>query len=402
MVETDLIKIALIGITYYLFSNEFLKFSAEINNRPVLYRSRFLCFFFIYLWFLFASYLELPLVLNWFVFLIILGLEVHIVFSFDYLVSYSLSLFCIIMGLAFNVFFRSMTSLLLQIPIDAFDNSKNSLKSYPIFLGFLVMVLLFYVLRRNHFSSQLERLLRYRKSLVFYTLTEIFIYLFLMIQLLAYSQSGNEPGIKTWGIKSALFSAIVLFITIIYALRVASLQYYMDKQHEIRSHLIQEKQDINKLWKLAYTDMLTGLNNRQLLDKRLEEYSGYGSSITLAFIDVNGLKVTNDRYGHMEGDSYLIEVARILTEVSDGLNIDLFRFGGDEFVMMSNSLSKQEIADLLRLADDRLFTSSASYSRSISYGVVHGDAAEYHTLITAADDIMYQYKLKHYEHMARS
>lgn len=398
----SLIQIALIGITYYLFSNEFFKFSAEINNRPVSYRSRFLCFFFIYLWFLFASYLELPLVLNWFVFLIILGLEVHLIFSFDYLVSYSLSLFCIIMGLAFNVFFRSLASILLQIPLNAFDNLKNYLKSYPIFLGFLVMVLLFYFLRRNHFSSQLERLLRYRKSLRFYTLTEIFIYLFLMIQLLAYSQTGNETGIKTWGIKSALFTAIVLFVTIIYSLRVASLQYYMDKQHEIRSHLIQEKQDVNKLWQLAYTDMLTGLNNRQLLDKRLEEYAGYGSIITLAFIDVNGLKVTNDKFGHMEGDSYLIDVARFLSEATEGLNIDLFRFGGDEFVMMSNSLSKQEIVDLLSLVNDRLTAFPAPYTRSISYGVVQGDGAEYQKLITAADDIMYQFKLKHYENMARS
>lgn len=402
MDEKSLIQIILTAISYYFFSNEFFKFSAEIKKEKISYQSRFVCFFFVYLWFVFASYLELPLVVNWFIFLIILGLEIRIVFSFDFLISYGLSLFCIIMGLAVNVFFRSLASILLRIPLDIFDNQKSSMKSYPIFLGFLVMALLLYILRRIHFPSQLERMLHYRKSLVFYSWTEIFICLFLMIQLLAFSQSGNEIAIKTWGIKSALFSVIVLVITIIYSLRVASLHYYMDKQHEIRNHLIQEKQDVNKLWKLAYTDMLTNLNNRHLLDKRLEEYAGYGSRITLAFIDINGLKSTNDQYGHLEGDRYLIEVSQILSGLSTGLNIDLFRYGGDEFVMMSNTLDEKEIMDLLIRANEMLKNGSVLYSRSISYGVVRGDCTEYRKLIAAADDIMYQYKLKHYKNMVRS
>lgn len=402
MDEKSLIQIALIAVSYYFFSNEFFKFSAEIKKETVSYRSRFVCFFIVYLWFVIASYLELPLAVNWFFFLMILGLEIHAVFSFDFLVSYGLSLFCIIMGLAVNVFFRSLASILLKIPLNTFDNLKSTLKSYPIFLGFLVMVLLLNILRRIHFPSQLERMLRYRKSLVFYTWTEVFIYLFLMIQLLAYSQTGNDMGIKTWGIKSALFSIIVLVITIIYSLRVASIHYYMDKQHEIRSHLIQEKQDINKLWTLAYTDMLTGCSNRQLLDKRLEEYASYGSHITLAFIDVNGLKTTNDQYGHMEGDHYLTDVSRILSGIIDGHNVDLFRYGGDEFVMMSNTLNEAEITDLLARANEILKGGNETYSRSISYGVVSGDCTDYQSLITAADDKMYQYKLRHYEHMARS
>lgn len=155
-----------------------------------------------------ASCLELPLVVNWFIFLILLGLEVRLAFSFDLLVSYGLALFCVIMGLALNVFFRSLVSILLNIPVSTFDNALSSIKSFPIFLGFTAMVFLMYGLRRSHFSAQLERMMRYRKSLVFYTWTEVFIYLFLMIQLLAYSQSGNEMGIKTWGINPLFFPSL--------------------------------------------------------------------------------------------------------------------------------------------------------------------------------------------------
>lgn len=399
MSERDLMQLTLIAVSYFLFSNEFFKFSAEIKKEQVSYGPRFLCFSFIYLWFIFAGYLELPLVLNWFVFLILLGLEVHIVFSFDFIVSYALSMFCIIMGLAANVFFRSLASILIDVPLNVFDNTWSTIKVYPIFFGFMAMVLLLRFLRRIQFPEQLERMLHYKKSLIFYTWTEVFICLFLMIQLLAYMQSGNEMGIKTWGIKSSLFSVIVLVITIVYSLRVASLHHYMYKQHEISDRLIQEKKDINNLWKLAYTDMLTGCNNRQLLDKRLEEYAGYGGSITLAFIDVNGLKIINDQYGHIEGDHYLISISQMLSKVGDGLNIDLFRYGGDEFVMMSNTLNEQDLTELLVQVNQQLASDSSLYSRSISYGVVHGDCTDYQKLIADADEKMYQHKIKYYENM---
>lgn len=402
MTVENLFQIVLIAVSYYFFSKEFFKFSAEIEDTRLSYCQRFVCFLFIYLWFLFASYLELPLAVNWSIFLIILGLEVHAVFHFSFLMSYGLSLFCIIMGLTVNIFFRSLFAILLNMPLNIFDNVRYSLKMYPTLLGFVVMALLLHVLRRVRFPLKLKQMLYYKESLNFYTWTEFFIYLFLMVQLLAFSQSNNEIGIKTWGLKSALFSIIVLAIAIIYSLRVASLNYYMDKQHETHNQLIHDKDDINKLWKLAYTDMLTGFSNRLLLDKRLEEYAGYGGSVTLAFIDVNGLKIINDQYGHMEGDSYLINVSQILSKVSHGLNIDLFRYGGDEFVMMSNTLQEKEFLDLLSDVNELLKVKPAQYSPSISYGVVHGDCADYQKLIAAADTIMYQHKLRYYEAMTRS
>lgn len=402
MTAENLFRIILTAVSYYFFSKEFFKFSSEIEDTKLTYSQRFVCFFFIYLWFLFASYLELPLVVNWSVFLIMLGLEVHAVFPFSFLMSYGLSLFCILMGLTVNIFFRSLFAILLNQPLNIFDNVGYGLKVYPTLTGFVVMALLLRMLRRIHFPLKLKQLLHYKESLIFYTWTEVFIYLFLMAQLLAFSQPNNEIGMKTWGLKSALFSIVVLAITIIYSLRVASLNYYMNKQHETHNQLIQEKDDINKLWRLAYTDMLTGFSNRLLLDKRLQEYAGYGGSITLAFIDVNGLKIINDQYGHMEGDNYLINVSQILSNVSHGLNIDLFRYGGDEFVMMSNTLQEEELLDLLSHVNELLKSKPAQYSPSISYGVVHGDCADYEKLITAADTIMYQHKMHYYESTARS
>lgn len=183
MNSKDVIRIVLTAIAYYMFSNEFFKFASEIKGKKVSYKSRLICFLFIYVWFIFASYLELPLVVNWFFFMIILGLELLVVFSFDFIVSYALSIFCVIMGLATNIFCRSLLSIIFDLPLNVFDNTLSTLKIYPVLLGFMVMVILLYVLRRVQFTSKLEQMLHYRKSLSFYTWTEIFIYLFLMFQI---------------------------------------------------------------------------------------------------------------------------------------------------------------------------------------------------------------------------
>ena len=127
-----------------------------------------------------------------------------------------------------------------------------------------------------------------------------------------------------------------------------------------------------------------------------------GGSPPWFFIDVNGLKTTNDQFGHLEGDAYLIDVSRILSEISGRLNMDLFRYGGDEFVMMGNGVNEPELAAALEQANEQLKSGLARHPRSISYGVVRGDCTDYPSLIAEADDQMYQYKLKYYEKMARS
>lgn len=405
MMESSLTQTVFIAMAYYLFSNGFFLFLSEMIDKKMSLLSRMLMFSITYLWFFVASMMQLPLVVNWLVFLIILGIEVHVALGFDVLTSYALSMFCTIIGLATNIFFRSLLAITLDVPLSGFDNTLTSIKRYPIFLGFLFMGLLIYALRKYHFPMKLQLMLENRQGLIFYSWIEACIYTFLIVQLLAYTQTDSNMGIKLWGIKAAFFSIIALLIANIYTLRVASLHLYMDKQHQIHNQLIHEKENINNLWKLAYTDMLTGCNNRQLLDKRLMEYARYGGSITLAFIDLNGLKIVNDQYGHVEGDHYLTSAANILKSIFEHYNTDLFRYGGDEFVLMSNTLTKQEMEPLLTQANNLIkakHNNKLPYQKSISFGIVQGYSHDYQSLMKEADQLMYHQKMEFYEHLARS
>ena len=85
-----------------------------------------------------------------------------------------------------------------------------------------------------------------------------------------------------------------------------------------------------------YTDHLTGLYNRRLLDIHLDsclKQNGTAAKIAVIMLDIDGFKSINDKYGHMIGDRALVETANVLKK-SVGINGFTARYGGDEFVIV--------------------------------------------------------------------
>jgi diguanylate cyclase len=82
---------------------------------------------------------------------------------------------------------------------------------------------------------------------------------------------------------------------------------------------------------IAHRDSLTGLPNRYSLEKALKELPLHGS---LTFIDLDGLKLYNDRYGHSKGDELLCGFAKALQDLL-GKRAQLYRLSGDEFAVTS-------------------------------------------------------------------
>jgi diguanylate cyclase (GGDEF)-like protein len=102
---------------------------------------------------------------------------------------------------------------------------------------------------------------------------------------------------------------------------------------------------------LATHDALTGLPNRVLLDDRLMQAIAHadrdGRSFALLVCDLDRFKLVNDSLGHHAGDELLQEVARRLTGLVRSVDT-VARFGGDEFVLLVNSIQDPE--DAKRLA----------------------------------------------------
>ena len=85
---------------------------------------------------------------------------------------------------------------------------------------------------------------------------------------------------------------------------------------------------------LSYHDQLTGVFNRRFFDEELKRLDvPRNLPLSLVMIDVNGLKLFNDAFGHKAGDMLLKRVAVVLQRETRGDDI-IARIGGDEFVIL--------------------------------------------------------------------
>lgn len=157
-----------------------------------------------------------------------------------------------------------------------------------------------------------------------------------------------------------------------------------------------------EIWHQANFDHLTGLANRSLFLDRLERalalQSRSGHRTAVLFIDLDGFKPVNDRYGHAVGDAVLIEVAQRLAAAVRSTDIAA-RFGGDEFV-----LGLTDIGDLQHVeglagkvleavgAPYRIGDIRAELTASIGVALCPDDHLASEMLLAAADAAMYRAK----------
>lgn len=106
---------------------------------------------------------------------------------------------------------------------------------------------------------------------------------------------------------------------------------------------VKESEKANRI--LAETDQLTGLANRAgILQKINGLINGYEKiKGAVMFLDLDGFKNINDTYGHIVGDNFLVEVSKRLMAKLRKDDI-IARMGGDEFVVMLNSVATPQAA----------------------------------------------------------
>jgi diguanylate cyclase (GGDEF)-like protein/PAS domain S-box-containing protein len=117
------------------------------------------------------------------------------------------------------------------------------------------------------------------------------------------------------------------------------------------------------LWRVANQDSLTGLPNRAMFHRRLEEALSEaqrdGTSVSLLLIDLDGFKDVNDTLGHDAGDALLVETAKRLGEfVRDGDTVA--RLGGDEFAVVL--VAPFELTNAASLAEHVIARLSQSFT----------------------------------------
>ena len=117
-----------------------------------------------------------------------------------------------------------------------------------------------------------------------------------------------------------------------------------------RQKMYHENRDLLNMRMQFNRDELTGIGNRREIEKilrnRHQRFTSYGERFCVVSIDMDGLKIINDTYGHLAGDEALKALAGIL-EKNKGFHGDVARIGGDEFVMCLGLSDKKEIERII-------------------------------------------------------
>ncbi|MFB2865307.1 GGDEF domain-containing protein [Aeromonas sp. MdU4] len=160
-----------------------------------------------------------------------------------------------------------------------------------------------------------------------------------------------------------------------------------------------------RLYRESTTDELTGMMNRRLLMKQLEQarekLQAKKRPFAVMLLDLDRFKRINDIYGHLAGDAVLKEVATTLGEQLEP-DMVLGRYGGEEFAILMHNCSDPvlacKMAERLRIAvEARLVKSPTSdelLEVTVSIGIAMARADDsIDLLINRADECLYQAKM---------
>ena len=150
----------------------------------------------------------------------------------------------------------------------------------------------------------------------------------------------------------------------------------------------------------AFHDPLTGLANRTLINSRLKaalKQSDGSSQVAVLFIDLDNFKWVNDSLGHDKGDVLLCEVAARLQKTLRADDTPA-RFGGDEFVVLLDSIDDPNYAfaiaeRIVTLLSEAFVLSGREVYTSPSIGLAFSEPdSDAETLLSNADAAMYEAK----------
>jgi diguanylate cyclase (GGDEF)-like protein len=153
-----------------------------------------------------------------------------------------------------------------------------------------------------------------------------------------------------------------------------------------------------ELERISTTDYLTDTANRYKMNEEANKWISYcrrnKQPLTLAFVDIDDFKTINDCYGHLAGDSVLMDLTRLIRGCLRSSDV-ISRWGGDEFVLLfPNAALRDAVTVTERI---RAAISENTFVRGIRltccFGVVEmKEDSDFEKLVMEADDLMYRGK----------
>jgi diguanylate cyclase (GGDEF)-like protein len=203
-------------------------------------------------------------------------------------------------------------------------------------------------------------------------------FVFAVVELIIFYLNGEKESSHYLLIGTAIYIAIAVF-----------------NQFEGYNERRKIREDKEYFKKMAYTDALTGGNNRAKYIKDLDNITNPGG-FTVIQADTDRLKYINDYFGHSHGDLAIMDTHKVLNKNFATIG-RIYRIGGDEFSVIVKNANRDEINRIIEQVkkDVDLIAEERVYDFSISFGIVEYDASldnSIHATVIRADHKMYNDK----------
>lgn len=160
--------------------------------------------------------------------------------------------------------------------------------------------------------------------------------------------------------------------------------------------MTREKEKEKMIYDLAFRDKLTGLSNKTVFETEVNQLIESRQNFTLLYLDFDNFKNINEVLGHAQGDAFLKNYAKTINEAL--LEINCYRWSGDEFILVTQLDDeieiKELISEIMKLTKKKWVMSDFEYFPSISIGVTQfpKDGFSHMELLKNAEMALYKAK----------
>ena len=217
----------------------------------------------------------------------------------------------------------------------------------------------------------------------------------------------SRHRITVFSIIAVLISLTVTTLAIWYGRKLSSqmqdMNSYLEQKIYERTESLLDTQkelleDNNELTRLALTDSLTGLSNRnqmnQILHKEYSRFERHNQRFGIIMLDIDHFKSINDKYGHDAGDRVLKQMATIFEKAIRTSDF-IARWGGEEFLICCTTIDEEDLLPIAETIRQLVATTEFDCPQAITASlgcaaIVKGESIT--DLIKRADIALYEAK----------
>ena len=240
-------------------------------------------------------------------------------------------------------------------------------------------------------------LMRTNSQLQFVTSSMMLINVYQIILSFSYNYPVYSRLIGIFLLSTGLLLFGAFYTSFWHAIKMSVMMEYEIKSQRLEKQLQATRENVEELQGFAFTDTLTSVHNRRFGLDELNRLLQRKKAFCLCFLDIDHLKYVNDHYGHEEGDHYILNVVRVITNACRK-GETLSRMGGDEFMLLLPHVPYLSALERLSRIAEAVSDIPSIYHPSVSYGIVEAPAGtdmDASHLLQLADQEMYQCKQAH-------